>query len=112
MADKLAGVRPGDILVMSGTNMRGSVREVTVTRVGRLYLYTETFGRESKWSIETGVIADNYGHENLRTKAQVAADIRRWELLNAIREAGFRPIEFQGKRISTETLQRVADALK
>jgi hypothetical protein len=111
MAD-LSGVKPGDILVMSGANMRGRHENVTVSRVGRKYVYVMTCGRESKFHMATGVAADNYGHTSLRTPEQVIRDARRTALLIEIKEHGFQPAEFRASRITNETLERVAAVLR
>jgi hypothetical protein len=109
--DDLSGVKPGDILVMSGANMRGRHENVTVSRVGRKYVYVMTYGRESKFHMDTGVAADN-GYTFLRTPEQVVSDARRTALLIEIKERGFQPAEFRASRITNETLERVAAVLR
>jgi hypothetical protein len=110
MAD-LSGVRPGDTLILSGSWMRGRHENVTVTRVGRKYVYAKGCGRESKYHMGTGVAADNNGRTSLRTPEQVASDARRTALLLEIKEHGFRPVEFRADRITDRVLELVAAAL-
>jgi len=108
----LQGVKVGDTLVRSGHNVRRD-EEVTVTRVGRKLLYVEMYGREFPFRIETGVANDNYGHDWLRTPAQVAESRRRTLALVELRGLGFQPVGFStAGDVATETLERVVSVLR
>lgn len=67
----LAGVKVGDEVVIVDRNRSGD-RRAKVTAIARKYA---TIGGE-RYALETGVIADNYGH----CRAYTAAE---WELLQA-----------------------------
>ncbi|MDX3551019.1 hypothetical protein PV729_04400 [Streptomyces europaeiscabiei] len=101
----LSGVAVGDTLILSD---RGQRSEVTVTKVGRKYLYVG----QSRFSIETGVAADGYGHSRVRTLAQVAEADRRTSLLSNIKALGLEPTGYGDCTIPTETLERVLSALQ
>lgn len=104
----LEGVVVGDTLILSGSNMRGRRTEVTVTRVGRKYVYV---GR-SRYRMDTGTEADGYGHTSLRTPAQAAEAYRRTEMLAELEERGLVPVRYARCGLSMAQLERVLEVLR
>jgi GH24 family phage-related lysozyme (muramidase) len=107
----LEGVKVGDTLIMTGLNMRGRSEEVTVTKVGRKYVHASHYGRVQAYRIDTGVVADGYGHTSLCTPAQHAERKHRTTLLEKIRALGLAPVDWSSRH-STPTLERVLKALE
>jgi hypothetical protein len=102
----LEDVAVGDTLILSAD--RGRRTEVTVTKVGRKYLYVgQTSFRRS-----TGAINSDPATQWVQTQAQVAEADHRAALLAMIKELGMVPADYTGRGISTETLEAVLSALR
>ncbi|MFB7919384.1 hypothetical protein [Streptomyces sp. NPDC056061] len=103
----LMDVKVGDTLILTGSYQRGSTpQEVTVTKVGRVYLYIT--GHRQGFSRTDGVVNDNYGHDRVRTPGQYAADLEHAELERRLYAAGIeRRHGTPARRLSTDAIRRI-----
>lgn len=108
MPESLAGIKPGDPLVMCGYRSR---RDVTVSRVGYKYLYVAVYGREYGFDLTDGNAKNVNDNDYVRTPEQIAEFDRRAAYLDEIRKAGFVTSGWSSN-VTTKQLERVANALR
>ncbi|MCP9209635.1 hypothetical protein [Streptomyces cucumeris] len=106
--DWLVGVKVGDPLILvSGNRYRGD-EPVTVSRVGRQYLYVAANGREKRerFDRKTGIENSNTGvRERLCTPEQYEEMDQRSALLANLRDAGIDVRHEARSGMTTETLK-------
>ncbi|MFE6494104.1 hypothetical protein [Streptomyces sp. NPDC057748] len=108
----LTDVKAGDTLILTESYRRGSIpREVTVTKVGRVYLYIA--GHREAFSRADGVVNDRYGHDRVRTPGQYAADVERVELMRRLHAAGIeRRHDTPARRLSDDAIRRILEIVE
>lgn len=112
----LRGVRVGDELVLvRGRRLQGENRPVTVSRVGRAYVYVACEGRElrQRFRLETGVaVGQNGAPDRLLTPAQHDETALRWRLFVQLFAAGVKIEKSRGAAIPTEKLQALLGVMR
>ncbi|MFE6493394.1 hypothetical protein [Streptomyces sp. NPDC057748] len=108
----LTGVKVGDTLILTDSYRREyTPREVTVTKVGRTYLYTT--GHRAGFSRTDGVVNDNYGHDRVRTPGQYAADLERAELMRRLHAAGIeRRHDTPARSLGIDAIRRILEIVE
>lgn len=86
-ADSLSNVKVGDTLILLG---RRGVEQVTVSRIGRTYLYVALSGRErrERYDRHTGLEDGTIARRQLYTPEEYDATRQRTALVKQLRDAG------------------------
>lgn len=107
-SEGLNGVKPGDHLVLvTGNRYRGD-EPVTVSRVGRQYLYVSLHGveRRERYDRKTGVEVDQRGiRSRLVTPQQYEESKQRDALFHALMDAGIEVRQILRPKLSTDNLR-------
>ncbi|MBD3004792.1 hypothetical protein [Streptomyces sp. 5-10] len=113
---RLEGIRKGDPLILVGCNRLRGNQPVTVSRVGRSYIYVnDTDGSEMrrKFDRETGAEVDACGSPcRLYTQVQYDERKQRQELLDGLLAAGIKIDANRRSDISTDKLRALLDVMK